>query len=240
MQLNYESSLPLHVQLKTIIEKQISQGELTGQIPSEREIMEHYHVSRSTVREAVNLLVREGILEKRHGSGTFVSLKPINQWLGNLTSTTEMIKQMGMKPGAKLINLYKLTPSANIREITGFNEAFFIKRVRYADDVPIGVECHYYPVAIGEALSRYDLNDATLYEIEQNELGIWFAEARQTIGGGIISEEDAIHLNVPAQSHVLIAERVIKDREGTTVEFEKAYYRSDMYNFQINLSRKFG
>ncbi|QKY70129.1 GntR family transcriptional regulator [Lentibacillus sp. CBA3610] len=240
MQLNYESSISLHVQLKGIIEKQIASGELTGKIPTEREFMAYYNISRSTVREAINLLVREGILEKRHGSGTFVSLKPIHQWLGNLTSTTDMIRQMGWEPGAKLIDHYIMTPSAYIQEKIGSKEVYFIKRVRYADNIPVGVESHYYPVAIGKALSEYDLNDVTLYEIEQNELGIWFAEASQTIGGGIIPDEDAGHLNVPKQLPVLVAERVIKEQDGSTVEFEKAYYRSDMYNFQIHLSRKFG
>lgn len=240
MQLNYDSSMPLHVQLKSIIENKVAQGELTGQIPTERNFMEYYNVSRSTVREAINLLVREGVLEKRHGSGTFVSIKPIHQWLGNLTSTTEMIRQRGKKPGAKLIEHYKMTPETYIQEKAGFKEAFFIKRVRYADDMPIGVECHYYPVDIGEAIAKYDLNDTTLYEIEENELGILFAEASQVIGIGIIPDEEAVHLSIPKMSHVLVAERIIKNQKGDIVEFEKAYYRSDMFNFQINLSRKFG
>ncbi|GGK08819.1 GntR family transcriptional regulator [Lentibacillus kapialis] len=240
MQLDHDNAIPLHVQLKAILEKQIADGKLNGQIPTERDFMEYYNVSRSTVREAVNLLVREGILEKRHGSGTFVSIKPIHQWLGNLTSTTELIRQMGMKPGAKLIDAYKMTPEAYIQEKTDFNDAFFIKRVRYADDIPIGVESHYYPLDIGEAIVKYDLNDTTLYEIEENELGILFAEASQVIGIDIIPDEEALHLNIPRMSHVLAAERVIKDYQGSTVEFEKAYYRSDMFNFQINLSRKFG
>lgn len=240
MQLNYESSIPLHVQLKIIIEKQVMGGKLTEQIPSERNFIENYNVSRSTVREAINLLVREGVLEKRHGKGTFVLYKPIGEWLGNLTSTTETIRRMGMKPGAKLITHYKMTAPSYIYEQTGFHEVYFIKRVRYADDVPIGVECHYYPVYIGEALAQYDLNDSTLYEVEQNELGIWFAEASQTIGSGILSEEDAAYLNVPTRTGVLVAERIIKGTEGNVIELEKAFYRGDMYNFKINLSRKFG
>ncbi|WP_077324885.1 GntR family transcriptional regulator [Virgibacillus siamensis] len=240
MQLDYENGIPLHVQLKSIIESQVTEGALTGQIPSEREFMENFNVSRSTVREAINLLVRDGVLEKVHGKGTFVLYKPIGEWLGNLTSTTETIKQMGMKPGAKLINHCKIEASSYIQELTGFDYVYFIKRVRYADDVPIGVECHYYPVQIGEELVRYDLNDTTLYEVEQNELGIWFAEASQTIGIGSLSEEDAAHLNLDPDTIVLVAERIIKGADGDVIELEKAYYRSDMYNFKINLSRKFG
>ncbi|GAA0614770.1 GntR family transcriptional regulator [Virgibacillus siamensis] len=240
MKLDYEISIPLHVQLKKIIEKEVTSGTLTGQIPSERDYMDQYNVSRSTVREAINLLVREGILEKRHGKGTFVLFKPIHDWLGNLTSTTDIIKQMGMKPGAKLITHSPLIPSEYVQQKTGFSEVYFIKRLRYADYEPIGIECHYYPVEIGKELIKYDLNDATLYEIEQNELGIWFAEASQTIGSDFLPEEDAADLLISPETSVLTAERIIKGQNEDVIELEKGFYRSDMFSFQISLSRKFG
>ncbi|WP_088052901.1 GntR family transcriptional regulator [Virgibacillus dakarensis] len=240
MQLDHTNSIPLHIQLKEIIENQVAEGILSDQIPSERQFMEEYSISRSTVREAINLLVREGILEKRHGKGTFVSLKPIHDWLGNLSSTTETIRYMGMKPGARLITHYLTTPSAYIQQQTGFKEAYFIKRIRYADDIAIGVERHYYPIAIGKKLTQYDLDNATLYDLVENELGIQFAEADQTITSGQLLPEDQDYLDVPANKNVLIAERIIKDQGGNVIEMEEAYYRSDMYRFKINLSRKFG
>ncbi|ASN04574.1 GntR family transcriptional regulator [Virgibacillus necropolis] len=240
MSLDYQSSIPLHIQLKIIIEKQVAGGIFTDQLPSERQFMEEYTTSRSTVREAINLLVREGILEKRHGKGTFVSLKPIHDWLGNLSSTTETILQMGKKPGAKLITHYKTTAPTYIQECTGFTEAYFIKRVRYADDIPIGVEHHYYPVTLGKKLIEYDLENATLYDLVENELGIQFAEANQTISSGQLLREDEEYVIVPPGSHAIKAERIIKDQTGQIIELEQAFYRSDMYTFKINLSRKFG
>lgn len=230
----------MHIQLKIIIEKKVTEGIYTNQIPSERQFMEEYNISRSTVREAITFLVREGILEKRHGKGTFVSLKPIHDWLGNLSSTTETILQMGMKPGAKLITHYMTTPSAYIQERTDFTEAYFIKRIRYADDIPIGVEHHYYPVAIGRELINYDLDNATLYDLVENELGIRFAKADQTISSGNLLNEDKTYVDIPSGTHALIAERIIKDDAGQIIELEQAFYRSDMYRFKINLSRKFG
>ncbi|MBP1949872.1 GntR family transcriptional regulator [Virgibacillus litoralis] len=238
--LDQKSYIPLHLQLKNKIERQITNGEFLDQIPSEREYMNKYDVSRSTVREAINLLVREGILEKRHGKGTFVSLKPFNDWLGNLSSTTETIRHIGMKPGAKLITHYKTTPPAYIQELTGFKEAYFIKRVRYANDIPIGVERHYYPIEIGEELIKFDLDNATLYDLVQHELGIQFAEADQTITSGQMLQEDLNYLDVPPDTNVLIAERIIQNQAGSIIEMEEAFYRSDMYMFKIKLSRKFG
>src|SRR5690625_4636188 len=158
MQLDPRSYVSLHLQLKNDIERKIIDGDYVDQIPSERELMKGYDTSRSTVRKAIGILVREGILEKRHGKGTYVSLKPIHNWLGHLSSTTETIQNMGMKPGAELITYKKMKPSAHIQHITGLEEVFFIKRIRYADRIQVGVECHYYSPHIRAALVAYDVS----------------------------------------------------------------------------------
>jgi GntR family transcriptional regulator len=238
MELDYNSFIPLHIQLKEKIEKKIRKGIYKDQIPSERQLMEEYHTSRSTVREAIHLLVMEGILEKRHGKGTFVSLRPIDDWLGHLDSTTETIRNLGMNPGAKLIDRYITVPSTYIQKVSGFKKAYFIRRVRYADNIAIGVERHYYPVELGKELVKYNLNDATLYDLVENKLGLQFAEAKQIISSGRLLEEDRDYFQQPEKLGMLIAERIIKDDADKVIEYEEAYYRSDMYRFTINLSRK--
>ena len=68
--MNFESHIPLHIQLKDLIKAEIVEGNYEEKIPSERELMERFSVSRSTVREAVNHLVRDGVLKKIHGKWT--------------------------------------------------------------------------------------------------------------------------------------------------------------------------
>ena len=104
--INPNNSVPLHIQLRKSIEKKINQGLFKEKISSERELMENYEVSRSTVREAISQLVIDGILEKVHGKGTFISKHPIHYLLGNLISTTEVIKNMNMVPSSKLIRAW--------------------------------------------------------------------------------------------------------------------------------------
>mgnify|MGYP001267547364 CR=1 FL=1 len=240
MTLDKDAHIPLHIQLKNEIERKIMNGELADQIPSEREFMQKYNVSRSTVREAITSLVREGVLVKKHGKGTFVSLKPIQNWLGHLSSTTEVIRNMNMQPGAQLIEFHKVTPPTYVKEITGFEEAYFLKRVRLANDFPIGIEQHYYPLSIGGLLANYDLNKITLYNVIENELGIQFAMAKQKISCEPIPSGNETYLKISPNTYVLKAERTIKNQMDEVIEFEEAYYRSDMYSFEINLSRKFG
>src|SRR5690625_3679492 len=104
MPLDYNNSIPLYVQLKEELKQNIKNGKYQEKIPSERVIMEEYYVSRSTVRQAVEELVDDGILVKKPGKGTFIALKPIDDWLGNLSSTTETIERMGLKAGIKLLH----------------------------------------------------------------------------------------------------------------------------------------
>lgn len=240
MELNKESHTPLLIQLKNEIEQRIIDGIYKEQLPSEREFMKTYDVSRSTVREAINALVREGVLVKKHGKGTYVSIKPLHSWLGHLSSTTEVIHGLGMAPGAKLIEFQKVTPSEQVQELTGFEQAYFMKRLRLADQLPIGLEQQYYPLHIGEQLAAYNLDEITLYDVIQKDLGIPFSEAKQKISCGNISDSNLAYLEVDDSVGILKAERIIKGQDDTIIEYEEAFYRSDMYAFELNLSRKFG
>ncbi|WP_010094198.1 GntR family transcriptional regulator [Ornithinibacillus scapharcae] len=238
MTLDYTNSIPLHVQLKVELEKKIYNGLYKDKIPSERELMDEYYVSRSTVRQSINQLVSDGILIKKPGKGTFIALKPINDWLGSLSSTSEVIERMGMQPGAKLIKAEIKTVNKELSERIGINEIYHFKRVRYANNIPIGIERHYYPIHFGEKLVNYDLNKEAFYDLLERELGVNPFECEQFIKAGKINKSDAKLLNIEPDSSILIAERKITDINNEFVEFELAYYRSDMYSFKINLSRK--
>ncbi|WP_010531649.1 GntR family transcriptional regulator [Lentibacillus jeotgali] len=238
MALDYTNSIPLYIQLKERIERKIMDGVYTGKIPSERELIDEYYVSRSTVRQAIDALTREGTLEKKPGRGTFVALKPINDWLGSLSSTSETIQRMGMDPGAKLVKAEGVQLPKHLQKLTGLREAVHIKRVRYADHIPIGVENNYYPVEIGENIMEYDLNKVSLYDLLEQKLGVLSIEADQNIRSERIAKEDAKLLTVPASTSMLVAERNLRDVNGNFIEYELASYRSDMYSFNIKLSRK--
>lgn len=236
--LNYNTWVPLHIQLKEQIEKRIIEGHYKDRIPSERELIEEYRISRSTVREAIGQLVREGILERRPGKGTFVIKKSIEDWLGNLSSTAETIQNMNMRPGTRLIDCEIIELNDYLKSVTGLKEAFYFKRVRYANDIPLGIERSYYPTDLGIKLSKYDLNKESFYDLLENKLGVQTLEAIEIIKARKISKEDAALLNIPLGSVIIIAERKITDINGNFVEFEDACYRADMYSFKIKLSRK--
>lgn len=238
MPLNYTNSIPLHVQLQKEMEERVFQGLYTEKIPSERELMEEYYVSRSTVRQAIAQLVADGVLEKKPGRGTFVTTKSISDWLGNLNTTAETIEGMGMSSTIKLVKADIIEMNDFLKEKTGLDQAYHFTRIRYANHIPMGIERHYYPIELGEQLVQFDLNKESFYDLLERKLGVKAIEADQVIQAGKPYKEDAALLEIPVSSSVLHTARLITDPNDAFIEFENAYYRADMYSFKISLSRK--
>lgn len=238
MVLNYTNSIPLHIQLQKLIEDKVIQGEYVRKIPSERELMQEYYVSRSTVRQAVSQLVADGVLEKRPGKGTFIAVKPISDWLGTLCTTSEIIEKMDMTPQIKLIKSEIITLDHKLQTKTGLDQAYHFVRIRYANRIPIGIERHYYPVDLGAELSKFNLNKESFYDLLERELQIHAIDADQEIKAGKPTKEEAKLLEISVDESVLHTERLITDNNEDFIELEHAIYRSDMYSFKIKLSRK--
>lgn len=228
---------PLHIKIGKILESKIKAGTYKEKIPSERELMDEFSVSRTTVREAVVRLVNEGTLTKVHGKGTFITKKPpIQEWLSTLNSFSETVRKMGMKPGSKLLRQEKLKKGVGPIEIFE-DDIYTIERLRFADEKPVAIEQHFYSLDLGLNLSNYDLESATIYELLENELGINLVEAEQFISTEIVDEEIASYLDVPLNTSVLSVERTIYDEFDKPIEYYKGLYRSDMYVFRVKTRR---
>ncbi|GGK08678.1 GntR family transcriptional regulator [Lentibacillus kapialis] len=238
MALDFNSPEPLHNQLKELIRSEVLKGNYTGKIPSERVLMETYSVSRTTIRLALSDLVHEGILVKRHGRGTFTSKIPVQDWLGSFRSITETIRSMNMEPGTRLLSQGEGSCSKKIKEKLKVDTYYSIGRLRFADDIPIVIEKHYYPVKIGNKLKEFDLHSAVLYDLLQSSLGVNLWKAQQMIMSGKPTESDAEYLAIDTNSSVLLSERLIKDPDGKPVEFLQSVFRSDMYAFNIELVQR--
>ncbi|MHB8918358.1 MAG: GntR family transcriptional regulator [Desulfocucumaceae bacterium] len=240
MGLDSKSALPLHAQLKELLRNEILNGDIKQKVPSERDLMDRFSVSRSTVRQSISELVREGVIEKIHGKGTFISHRPVEEWLGNLSTYNQVIEEMGMKPSTRLIYQGQESSPGEISNTLGVDEFYSIERLRYADDVPIAIEKQYYPVEIGLELAKHDLNTAVLYDLLELNLDIKLWEAEQIISSTLPTEEEAKLLEIPQTTCVLVFERITSNPEGSVVEFLRGVFRADMYAFRIKLARRMG
>src|SRR5438128_9826896 len=108
-------------------------------IPSERQLSLDLKVSRLTIRAALDELVRDGYLDRRHGSGTYVTEPKIAQPL-TLTSFSEDMRRRGMVPGSRTLELATTLAGARLAHRLGVSpeaRLFRVKRLRLADSMPM-------------------------------------------------------------------------------------------------------
>src|SRR3954463_8228998 len=118
----------------------IDQLQVGQAIPSERRLSSELGISRLTVRAALDDLVRDGYLERRQGSGTFVSEPKIAQQL-TLTSFSEDMRRRGMVAGSRTIELREIHAGAAVGRALNVSpdaRVTLIRRLRLAAGEPAG------------------------------------------------------------------------------------------------------
>lgn len=178
--LNHNSIVPLYAQIVEQLRQDIQTGlfRQTGRLPTEGELSEQYHVSRITIRRAVDELVSQGLVEKKQGKGTFICAPKFTRGFGSgPMSFTEMCTANGLTASAKILEAgIKCPETASVREMLGLKEnepAVRICRLRYAGDKPLVMEDNYYPLEYAYLLSIDLENDSTyryLREVKGIEL----------------------------------------------------------------------
>lgn len=240
--LDHESFIPLYIQLASIIRQRIESGVLRyGEvIPTEHQLMEQFEVSRTTVREAVSLLVSEGLLVKKQGKGTLVQRPKVSEVLGRLTGFSEEIRARGMTPYARCLEADFVPASSRVAAMLGCPEeasVLWIYRLRLADGEPLAVEESFWPKHIGDLLVTHDLDAAAYYDVLESEYGVWLSSAEETIRAGKCSSSEAKLLDISPNSPLLEMERATLSANHGMIEYCRTRYRADRYDYRIRLKR---
>ena len=152
----------------------IEQLDVGEAIPSERQLTRELGVSRLTVRAALDELVREGLLVRRHGSGTFVSEPKIAQEL-TMTSFTEDMQRRGMVPASRTLGLRVAPAGAHLGRLLHVSPSepvLIINRLRLADRETMAIETLHVRESLVPGLSAPDLERQSFYEILEGRFGI--------------------------------------------------------------------
>jgi GntR family transcriptional regulator len=227
---------PKHQQLRELLIGMVVPGHA---IPSERELMRIYGVSRATVRKAIDGLVADGLLSRTHGLGTF-AVRPRLETRLHLASFSQDMRRRGLQPSTRLISVTLALPPA---EVTGWlglepdQKAWRIVRVRLADNTPIAHEDGWYPAHLLPELDRQDLAGGSLYEILGASFGLWVEHAEQTLWGESADAGMAAALAAPLATPLLVFRRRSSAAGGQRIEHVVSRYRGDRYQVQMELSR---
>lgn len=240
--LNKNIPIPLYYQLKEKLIQSIQSGELPvgSLVPSERELSDQYSISRMTVRQALGELVKEGMLVREQGKGTYVAEPKIDQGLWKLTSFSEDMRSRGLEPDSRIEAIYVQEAPAVVTKALGLTtetRVVIFERVRLADKKPMAYEISHLPLAKFPGLDQENLHSASLYKLLEEKYQISIHHAQQTIEVGLSTPIESKKLGIRNKSPVLLIERVTFDAKHQPFEYVKSVYRGDRYKLQVELYR---
>ncbi len=237
------AGLPKYYQLADILREKIDDGEWEPRsaIPSERQLETLYDISRTTIREAIDMLVRQGYLYREQGRGTYVSPQKLQKAMLDLTSFSEDLLRRGIQPGQIIRSLEWVIPHPKILqklELPPASQVLRIERIRLGNGTPIGLQTSYLALKDGQEISREELEkQGSLYAILQEKFRIIPSEADETLEVTLATREEAVLLEIVEGAPLLLSERVLFAQDRRPVEFVKILYRGDRYRYTVRLLR---
>jgi GntR family transcriptional regulator len=228
------SKLPLYHQLHEILRDSILRGDWQpgDMIPPEPELIRQYGVSRTTVRQVLDMLVNDGLIYRQQGRGTFVAHPTVEQALIRIVSFTEDMHQRGFEPGTRVLSL-DLVPApqdiAERLEVEPGEELARLVRLCLADGEPMSIEESHLIHRYCPGVLERDYASHTLRETLDRDYGIRWVRASQVIRAIPALKDVAQLLAIPYRSALLRIERVSYSQQNLPVEFLRTTYRGDRY-----------
>ncbi|MBO3446073.1 GntR family transcriptional regulator [Clostridium sp. CCUG 7971] len=237
--------LPKYYVIKNDIIEKINNEKFTANqlLPSEREFIEEYDVSRITVRRAIDELVKEGYVYKIQGKGSFVKGDTLKQKLTNVHSYTEEIINHGMVPSRKILNME--IKKVDVKKMKRLNlnendEIFILERIYYANDDPICLTKTVLPYKLFPKIECFDFVNNSLYYILENFYNLKITRASQVLEASASTTKISDNLNVE-DGHPLLLFKTITygSFDGIDVPFEyfKSYFKTDNIKYSMEQLR---
>ncbi len=207
-------------------------------LPSERALSEALKLSRMTVRRAFALLENEDLVEPRHGSGTYVRPRRMEQTIDWLLGFTEEARTLGFKPGARLLEMGTVPADAEVAAALRCppqTTVTRVVRVRTADGEPLALQLAYLRPSL-KKITPADLEaEGSLYRLLEKRFGVVPKRARQTLTARLPDRRERSLLGMGPHDPVLALERTTFDPDDVPFEYVRSAYRGDRYRAALDL-----
>ena len=240
--LKQDAITPLYVQLMDELEASIRNGVYKpgDKIMTETEMAKEYGVSLITVRKAVGSLMEKGLVVRKQGKGTFVTKPKYSRNMKKLQSFTEMCEQMGVKPGARVLENRLIAADKKVADRLGIepgSNVVYISRLRLADGEPVQVEKSYFPLKYAFLLEE-DLNDGSMFECLKEKAGAKVASSEKMIELCRATAEEAALMDVKKGDYLLFVKSTAYDENGEPMYAGIQLINGDRFSLYVYESGK--
>jgi GntR family transcriptional regulator len=232
-----DSPIPVWAQIEESLAARIAGGELRvgDRIPAERELAQHFGVSRGTIRQALDALAARGLVERGVGRGTFVAAGKVVVRLSDVAGFTEQMARAGLVASARVVRA-ALVPApgqvARALEIAAGAPALRVERLRLAGRLALTLEDSWIPAERFPGLEDLDLR-GSIYALMRDLYARAPVRVVEALEPVVAQEHSAAALGVAAGAPLMLVERTAFDAGGVPVEYARDLHRGDRARFVV-------
>ncbi|MBE5956240.1 MAG: GntR family transcriptional regulator [Lachnospiraceae bacterium] len=235
--LDRNSTKPLYIQLREMLYDVITSGKYqeNEKILSENELSKICNLSRMTVRSVITDLVKEGVLYRIRGKGTYVAKKFVTV-CPSYIGMREQLEQMGYEVKTKIIE-YTIEKcndvTAKYLQIDKESSVLKIKRLRYVDDMPISIHISYINSEYSGQITTEALEREQLCILLNTYYNLKRKRIVETLESVLATEEESILLNISKGYPLLLLKDIIYSDNGEPYEYSKVVFRGDKIKIKL-------
>ena len=234
---------PKYIRIRDwLLDRILSTGLTRGdRLPSEHELIRQFDVSRVTVRQALEALRAEGIIESHHGKGWFLRRVCAVQNLGRLLGFGEMLAPMGVRTRSEVLETAECGAPEAVAAAFGLapgTPLTRIARLRIAGGRVMSYDLSYFPLEIGRRLQQQDLSRQDVFVLIERALGIPLGFADVTLEMAPAEAESAERLHVAVNTPIFRMTRLTHDCRGVPIDFEYVYGLPESHVFKVRVPRR--
>lgn len=207
-------------------------------LPSERDMCRMWDLNRTTLRNAIQRLVSDGILYCRMGSGTYVAQPKLVRNLQDVKGFSEAVREAGRTPGSRLVYARECEadkPTTKRLHVPLGSPVFELCRIRTIDGTPVALETTRLNTKLFPGIERHDFTRVPLFDIIRDEYKIEVRSGQERISVTTLDEREANLLGYPEGTPVFFQSGTIYDEGGEPVEYFKNVVLSEYVRFASEL-----
>ena len=243
LSIDRSSYIPFYIQVVDSLTDQIEKKKILPeqQLPGEVELCEIFGVSRTVIRQALQVLENKDMIYKEKGRGTFVAQPKIREGLfQELTGFYQDMIAKGHKPRSVVLKQEKIESDPKIAVYLNLepgDPVIQIDRVRYINQEPVVLVTTHIPYHLCPELVAVDLSEQSLYAYLENEHGLFISRGKRFLEAVAADQREARLLEVEVGAPLIQLNSVSYLQDNQPIEYYHALHRGDRSRFETELVR---
>ena len=235
-----KNRIPRYHQIAQSLRERIAEGRSApGQrLDNQRSLAREFGVTLMTLRQALELLERDGLITRRHGLGTFVSSPIVDYDILHLRTFAGDLSARGERVATRFLGSRFAVADRWVSRELGLGRrarVFALERLRLVDGHPMSLQLSYLPAAIGEEVAKADLAVTPLRQALSFKLGIEITAARETVSAVHLEAAAARELGCRPGIPAFRSDRVSIGPDGTPVVYDRVFIPGDRFRITRQL-----